>query len=223
MYLTLAIVALVAVIAVIAGLLRQTYAPPQPPVAVIASATAQSTQVAAVPDANPTGQPPIAATAPSRQTAVAVGTQVSIPKVGLSVQLPGSAWVRTTPGDYPGTESERWDNPDRSLVFAVFVFDDKMREGHKGLKEFGEEFAHEFQLVPIGESKDEMFQGQRAWRIEGTGLGQQETFGPEYRFVEYWIEKEGIYLIVAGAKADQWQNGGAEKVEAILGSVRFTR
>jgi hypothetical protein len=95
-----------------------------------------------------------------------VGTKVSIAKVGLSVQLPGPGWVNTTPGDYPDTRSERWDNHDKSLVFAVFVFDDHMREGHAGLKSFAEEFAYDFQMTPIGESKDERFQGRRAWRLK---------------------------------------------------------
>ena len=237
-----AVIVLVAILAVATSLIRERYAPSagRPasgatgagptaqseqvtiPPAALTSAPGASGTIAAIPDAPSTEQPRVAATAPS--TPVAVGTQISIQKVGLSVQLPGSGWVSTTPGDYPDTRSERWYNHDRSLVFAVFVFDDHMREGHAGLKAFAEEFAYDFQMAPVGEAKDQRFQGQRAWRIEGTGLGQQETFGPEYRFVEYWLEKEdGIYLILAGSKADQWQSGGAQKVEAILGSVRLDR
>jgi hypothetical protein len=42
--------------------------------------------------------------------------------------------------------------------------------------------------------------------------------------VEYWLEKEdGIYLILAGSKKEQWESGGGQKVEAILSSVRLDR
>ena len=210
-YLFIAASILLLVLAISAELLSRRNAPSTARPSVPTSTTTLAATLAAVAPTVPSGQ-------------VAVGTQVSIPKIGLSVQLPGSGWTSTIPDDYPDTRSERWYNADKSLVFAVFLFDDHMKGGHAGLKTFGEEFAHDFQMIPTGASMDVSFQGIRAWRIEGTGQGQQDTFGPEYRFVEYWLEKEdGVYLIVAGSKAEQWENGGAEKVEAILGSVNLDR
>lgn len=152
------------------------------------------------------------------------GTRVNIDALGLSVELPGSGWTSSPPDDYPDTLSGRLYNGDRSLVFAAFLFNDHGSGGIEGVKEFGEEFAHEFQLIPVGESKQETFQGFQAWRIEGTGMGQQDTFGPDYRFVEYWMDtEEGIMVVLAGAKVAQWESGGAGQVESILRSVRLTR
>jgi hypothetical protein len=144
--------------------------------------------------------------------------------MGLSLVLPGSGWIKSTPRDYPAAESERWENEGKSLLFAAFLFDDYKPEGAEVFRSFAEDITYDFQITPLAETREEEFHSYPAIRMEGVGLGAQETFRSDYRFVEYWLEKdEGRLLVVVGAQLSAWEDGGAAQVEAILDGLRFER
>ncbi|HUP27737.1 MAG TPA: hypothetical protein VM409_04820 [Chloroflexia bacterium] len=238
LYLVIGVFSVGIVLAAIAYLLNTPVAPPPSglsnlpsPQPTIAGTRATDAAGAAKPSPQATVQVTVQATVSAAgqgtQPVVSQGdgqnTKVVMSPIGLSVTLPGTGWYSSAPDDYPDTRSARWYSADRSALFAAFLFDDDAPTVPQ-LKEFAEEFALEYEVTQPADSRQDTLQRRQAWRIEGVGLGQQDTFSPEYRFVEYWIDKDdGVLIVTAGARAVDWEKGGSEKVKAILYGVTFDR